>query len=196
MSPGRSGSHVTGLGSPVIESSKALDRVDLVRRRLAAGRQGDGPLDRQAGVVVLGGDREQLEVRVVRLVLVVEAGEQVAVGRGDQRDRPPAVLELRQRPDERRPEVGHDDVDLRVLGDQRGEDPLGLGRIPVGRRERLLADHRVQAGRFEHRRQSLGLVLTLAVAWRAAEHQHVAAVGRFSTIHLPHSTPASKTLCR
>ena len=37
----------------------------------------------------------------------------------------PALLELRQRADERRAEVGHDHVDLRVLGDRRRQHLLG-----------------------------------------------------------------------
>src|SRR6478609_9326680 len=72
-----------------VASDRVLEgtrRVDLVRRRLATRRQGDGPLDRQAGVVVLGGDGEQVEVRVVGLVVLVEAGQQVAVGGGNRRN--------------------------------------------------------------------------------------------------------------
>ena len=57
----------------------------------------------------------------------------VAVGRGERRDRPAALLELGQRADERRPEVGDDDVDLRVLGDGRRQHLLGQCGIPVRR---------------------------------------------------------------
>ena len=57
----------------------------------------------------------------------------------------PALGERGQRADQRRAEVGHDDVDLLVLRDRRGQHLLGQGRVPVGRLERLLADERVLA---------------------------------------------------
>ena len=87
-------------------------------------------------------------------------------------------VERRQRADERRAEVGDDDVDLRVLGDRGGQDLLGQRGVPVRRLERLLADEGVLAGRVEDRVQRLALVDALAVAGGAGEEQDVAAVGQ------------------
>jgi hypothetical protein len=151
-------------------------RVDVLSGHLAAGRARDGVLDRQPGVVVLGRDGEQLEVRVAGLVLLPEAGELVAVGGGDRGDGPTALREDRQGTDQGRAEVRDDDVDLRVLGDGRGQHLLRLGGIPVRDLERLLTDEGVLARGVEDLVQSLGLVGPLAVAGRAAQEQDVAAV--------------------
>src|SRR3954447_14831700 len=88
----------------------ALDRVRLARRRvlertrrevrgrrlLAATCERNGPVDRETSVVVLGGDGEQLEGRVLGVLLLPEAAEHVAVRGRERRDLPTALAELGQ----------------------------------------------------------------------------------------------------
>ena len=81
MSPGRSGSHSTGLGSPVTEFSNSACWCVSWRRQLAAGRLGDRrtawPSRTWSLPVAIG---HHLEVRVVGLVVLPEAAQDVAVG--------------------------------------------------------------------------------------------------------------------
>ena len=86
----------------------------------------------------------------------------------------PCLLEQRQSADQRRAEVGHDDVDLGVLGDFSRQHLLCQRRIPVGHGEGLGVDEDVFGPK--HILQPLEFIETLAVAGRTGEEQTVAAL--------------------
>ena len=105
-----------------------------------------------------------------------EAAQRIAVRCGKRRDRPTGFLEQRKRADQRRPEIGNDDVDLVVLGDFSRQNFLRQRRIPVRHIEGLGIEELVFGPK--HGLQPRKLVETLAVARRAAQEQKVAAVGQ------------------
>src|ERR1700727_922666 len=142
--------------------------------RLPASRLGDGPLNGKARIVVAGRHREQLEIRVVFIVLSPETPKNISVRSGERGDRPAGLLKQRKRADQRWAEIRDDDVDLGILGDLRGQNLLSQRRVPVRHVEWRGIDELVF--RPENRLEAFELIFALAVAGRGAEEKHIAAV--------------------
>ena len=174
MSPGRSLRHCTALRFARHRVFEIGRLEDLVFRRLPAGRLGDGPLNGQARIVVAGRHREQLEIRVVFIVVGPEASENISVRSGQRRDRPTGLLEQRKCADQRRAEIRDDDVDLRILRDFGGQDLLRQRGVPVRHVEGRGIDELVL--RPENRLEAFKLVFALAVAGRTTDEKEVAAL--------------------
>ena len=156
---------------------RALEAVG--RRELAAGRLGDGPVDGEADVVVAGRDRDHLEVGFLACCALQkqrsELPSEVASAGIDR----PLFWNCGQRADQRRAEVGDDDVDLRVLGDRRRRAPAGSAPGPSWSARTAPAPMNLYLpSRAGPSCSALYSVDALAVARRAAQEQDVAAVGQ------------------
>src|SRR6186997_1063058 len=115
-------------------------------------------------MVVLGRNCHELERRILRVLLLPEAPEDVAIRSCKRRNGSTTLGELGQRTHERRAEVRHDDVDLGVLRDRRRQNLLSQCWIPVGDLERLLADELVLPRLVEDLMKALVLLDALAIA--------------------------------